>query len=115
MDIMLDPESGKSVEEALSIPWENQLLSISKHVTKGYVHGVSVEQTDLILSGELCSVCTKWRTVCFESRSVHKVEEMLQRAVKAKKVEDHLREVPDSLVQGYPAFVMFVTIEKGPK
>lgn len=111
INVVLDPESRKSVEEAMSAPWVNQSLSVSKHITKRSVHGISVEQTDLILSGELCSAHTKWRTICFESHSVHEIEEMLQSKVKGKKLEDHLREVPNSLVQGYPAFVMMVVDE----
>jgi hypothetical protein len=96
------------VKEALSVPWANRLLSVSKHVTKGIIHGVTVEQSDLELSGEAFSEHAKWRTVCFESHSIHKIEEMLQREVKGRKVEDYLQ-VPDSVVQGYPAFIIHNT------
>lgn len=106
--IQRDRDSLKSVDEALSIPWANRLLPVSKRVTKGTIQGVSVEQSDLELSGELFCAHAKWRTICFESHSLHKVEEMLQHKVKRSEVgiADYLRAVPDSSVQGYPAFIM---------
>lgn len=105
LDLLTDTESLKSVDEALSIPWANRLLPVSKQVTKGAVHGVSVEQSDIELSGELFCTHAKWRTICFESHSLH---EMLQREVKGGKVgmEEYLRAVPGSSVQGYPTFIM---------
>ena len=91
--------------EALSTPWDDRVVLVCKHVTKGSVAGVSVEQSDLTVSRGPHSP-TEWRTVCFESDSVHDIEEMLAREVQGGKMEAHLRAVPNSIVQAYPSFIM---------
>lgn len=88
------------MEEALSAPWDNKIVTVHKQVAKSSMSGVSVEQSDLQVSE-----VHLWRTICFESNSIAKVKEMLYKQVRGNHLEELLRTIPDSIVQGYPAFI----------
>ena len=107
-NIILDTNSIYSLNEALSSPWPNRIVSVSKQITKRTVHGVNVEQSDLRVSRQQSSLYTDWRTICFESNSLHKLDGLLQCEVKALRIgiQDYLRAIPNSVVQGYPAFIL---------
>lgn len=108
IQFILDSSSIYSLDEVLSSPWPNRIVSVSKQITKRTVHGVSVEQSDLRVSEQQSSLYTDWRTICFESGSLHKLDEILHYEVKALRVgvQDSLRAIPNSVVQGYPAFIV---------
>ena len=77
-------------------------------MTKNYVAGVSVEQSDLTVTVD--RHITHWRTICVESHSRSKIQDMLSSEVKGDtskiSVGQFLRTLPNSVVQGYPLFVM---------
>ncbi len=104
-----DPHSLQSLREAVANPWPDRQVTVTKKVTKGSFGGISVEQCDMTLSGDT-HTSTNWRSICFESHSVGKLEEMLQRLVKeqgpAMGIGEWFKAVPGSTVQGYPAFIM---------
>lgn len=108
----IDPHSLHSLEDALSSPWADQHVTVRKTVTKGRCHGVSVEQSDITVSGGSHS-CPQWRSVCFESFSTAKLEEVLNCPVQGSTttVGEWLKAIPGSTVQGYPAFIMAASHE----
>ncbi len=93
----------QSLKEAVSNPWADRYVTVAKKITKGSFHGVSVEQCDVTVSGSL-HTSPKWRSICFESYSIAKLEEVLSFPVKDS--GECLKLVPGSSVQGYPAFIM---------
>ena len=114
-----DPHSLHTLEHALSSPWADRHVTVRKTVTKGRFHGVSVEQSDIAVAGS-SHTCPQWRSVCFESFSKAKLEEVLKCPVKGSTMSvgdcpiqgstvaigEWLKAIPGSIVQGYPAFIM---------
>lgn len=105
--MITDPHLLQSLNEALSSPWADRHVTVAKKVAKESFRGVSVEQCDITVSGGL-HTSPNWRSVCFESHSVAKLEEVLKCPVKGSMlgIGDWLKAVPGSIVQGYPAFIM---------
>lgn len=70
-----------------------------------------MEQSDLKLSGEFFCAHTEWRTICFES---HSLEDLLRKEVtligSKVRIQDYLTGVPESSVQGYPAFIKSLSV-----
>lgn len=108
--VLLDQECIHSLVEALSTSstWPKNMVSVVKRVSKASVEGICVEQSDLTVTttGEEHAP-TQWRSVCLESKALFKIEKLLGKEVKkGVTLGDHLRGIADSVVQGYPAFIL---------
>lgn len=101
-----DAEFIPSLDEALSVPWPDVLVSVAKQVTRGRVDDVSVEQSDLKVS--VGGSQSLWRTVCIESNSLPNIQKLLKREVREGHVDlqDYLMGFANTIVQGYPAFIL---------
>lgn len=116
-NLCTDKECTESLSEALSSSWSNQLVSVSKRVSKDSIDGVSVEQSDLTVTTGRQHASTHWRSVCLESHLLSKIEQLLSKETKPDqekvpaKFGEYLRAVPNSIVQGYPSFILARALE----
>ena len=97
----------QALTESVSTAWADKQVAVTKTITKGGFQGISVEQSDITLSGDVCT-SPNWRTICLESGDVGDIERVLQWRGQAasKGLGPLLKEVPGSIVEGYPAFIM---------